>query len=208
MTPTASTPAPRRKFWRWLLLGLGLCLAPIVVLAIVAASYMTLDRDAAVLRKQVMAATHADWHTMVQMSIGSPTLGAIRSGLGFAHNQDVREARQALAAIGHASVGVYELASESADWSRVQLFVDTDRAMQKRGWTRLVGVVDHKDTVLVYVPQDMSPEGMTDICVAVVSGKELVVASTSVDAAELADFTVHHSKEDVKGHLRFAKLRL
>lgn len=208
MNPTASSPAPRRKLWRWVLLGLGLCLAPIAVLAIVVASYITLDRDAAVLRQHVMAATKADWSTKVQMSIGSTTLGAIRSGLCFVHDKNVTDAKQALAAIGHASVGVYERSSGATDWSRDQLFVGTDRAMQKRGWSRLVGVVDKQDTVLVYVPQDMKDDGPVDICVAVVSSKELVVASTSVDAGQLTDLVARHSAGTMKGHLRFAKLRL
>jgi hypothetical protein len=190
------------------LVGLGLCLAPIVVLAVVVASYLTLNRDAAVLRQHVMAATNAEWNTKVQMSIGSTTLGAIRNGLSFVHDRHVVDAQQALAAIGHASVGVYERSSGPADWSRDQLFVDTDRAMQKRGWSRLVGVVDHKDTVLIYVPRDMKDDGPVDICVAVVSGRELVVASTSVDPAQLTDLVARHSAGDIKGHLRFAKLRL
>jgi len=208
MNPTAPSPAPRRKVWRWVLLGLGLCLAPIVALAIVAASYISLDRDAAVLRKHVMAATNADWHTKVQVSIGSTTIGAIRSGLWFVHDKDIGDARQALAAIGHASVGVYERSSGATYWSPEQLFADTDRAMQKRGWSRLVGVADKKDTVLIYVPTDMKGDGPVDVCLAVVTGRELVVASTSVDANELSDLVARHAGDEVKGHLRFAKLRL
>ena len=67
------------------MLGLGLCLAPWLVLAAVVASYLTLDSDVAVLRKQVMAATDAGWSTRVQMSVGRTTLGAIGTGLGFVH---------------------------------------------------------------------------------------------------------------------------
>ena len=79
--------------------------------------------------------------------------------------------------------------------------------MGKRGWTRMVGVADRKDTVLIYVPQDMAGDGPVEICVAVVNGKELVVASTTVDAAALAELVEKHSADDLRGHLRFASLR-
>ena len=207
MNSIPQTPAPRRRVWRWVLLGVGLCLAPFVVLALVAASFLTLDSDAAVLRKQVMAATDSGWNTKVQMSVGRVTLGAVRSGLWFAHGKDIADARLALAAVRHASVGVYERKAGSAEWSRGQLFTNTDQVMTRRGWTRLVGVADHKDTVLIYVPQDLDPEGPVEICVAVVNGRELVVVSTSVDAAKLAELAARHTPDDVKHQLRLAKFR-
>ncbi|MDB6164889.1 MAG: hypothetical protein JWQ83_29 [Lacunisphaera sp.] len=207
MNASASTPAPRRRIWRWVLIGVGLCLAPWLALAVVVASYLTLDRDVAVLRQHVMAATGASWCTKVQMSVGRTTLGAVGAGLDFVHHRDMADARLALSAVHSASVGVYERTSGTANVSRGQLFNETDRAMEARGWTRLVGVSDRKDTVLIYVPQDMEGDGPIDICMAVLSGKELVVTSTSVDASALAELVAKHAGEDMQGHLRFAKLR-
>lgn len=207
MNPVSPTPAPRRHIWRWVLLGLGLCLAPFVILAVVAASFLTLDRDATVLRKHVMAATETGWHTKVQMSVGRLTLGALRTGLCFVHNRDIADARQALGAVRHASIGIYERSTGAADWSREQLFAATDRAMQKRGWTRLVGVADHKETVLIYLPLDFDADEPIDICLAVVNGRELVIVSTCVDASVLAELAAKHAPGDIKEHLRLAKLR-
>jgi hypothetical protein len=186
-------------------LGLGICLAPFVILAVVAASFLTLDSDAAALRKHVMAATDAGWNTKVQMSVGGLTIDAIRTGLCFVHDKNIVDARQALAAIRHASVGVYERTSGGTDWSREQLFTDTDKAMQKRGWTRLVGVADKKDTVLIYMPKDFDPDGPIELCMAVVNGKELVVASTSVNAAMLAELLAKHVKGEGRPHFHLAK---
>jgi hypothetical protein len=208
MNPVPTTPAPRRHVWRWVLLVAGLGLAPFVLLAIVAASFLTLDRDVTVLRRQVMAATDADWSTKVQLSVGRFTLGAIGQGLRFVHHKDIADARLALRAVKHASVGVYERASGPADWSQEQLFVKTDRAMQRRGWTRLVGVADKKETVLVYVEEDMKEDGPVDLCLAVVSGKELVVVATSVDPTVLGELVARHTGDDIKKHLRFSKLKL
>ncbi len=208
MNPAPSAPAPRRQVWRWVLLGVGICLTPFLVLGAVALSYLTLDSDVRVLRQHVMAATDANWHTKVQMSIGRTTLGAIGQGLRFVHDKDVADARLALRAVRHASVGVYERSSAgAANWSQEQLFVETDRAMQKRGWVRLVGVSDNKETVLVYIQKDLDEDAPIDICVAVVNSKEMVVASTTVDPEVLGELVARHAGDDIKGHLRFAQLR-
>jgi hypothetical protein len=206
-TPLPQTPAPRRHVWRWVFLFAGVCLTPFVLLAIVAASFLTLDRDVRVLRGHVMDATHAGWDTKVQVSVGGITLGAIRQGLRFVEHKDIDDARLALKAVRHASVGVYERSTKDVAWSREALFVETDRAMQDRGWTRLVGVVDKDDTVLIYCPTDMKETGPVDICLAVVNGRELVVASTSVDPEALSALVAKHAGDDVKKHLRFAKFR-
>ena len=207
MSATTATPAPRRRLRWWLLVGLSLCLTPLLGLALAVASYLTLDRDARIRRQQVMAATAADWSTIVQLSVGDMTLGAVRSGLWFAHGKQVVEARLALAAVRQASVGVYERKTGTAPWSREQLFINTDRAMHKRGWTRLVGVADQQDTVLVYVPRDLSPDKPVDICIAVVHGQQLVVVSTSVDAAKLAELAARHTPAGVRHHLHRAQFR-
>lgn len=202
-----ATAVPRRHVWRWVLLGVGICLSPFLVLGAVALSYLTLDSDVRVLRQHMMAATDANWHTKVQMSIGRATLGAIGQGLRFVHNKDVGDARLALRAVKHASVGVYERTSSgAANWSQEQLFGETDRAMKKRGWVRLVGVADNKETVLVYIQKDLDEDEPIDICVAVVNSKEMVVASTTIDADALGELVAKHAGDDVKRKLHLARL--
>jgi hypothetical protein len=189
------------------ILGLGLCLAPFVLLAVVAASFLTLNRDATVLRQQVMAATDGTWKTKVQLSVGGLTLGAVRTGLGFVPDSNAAEAQLALATVRRASVGVYEPTSAPAAWSRKRLFIDTDRVMQSRGWTRLVGVADNTDTVLIYVPKDFRDDGPVEICLAAVSGKELVVVSTEVNASALAELVAQQAHDGRLLKLQLAKLR-
>lgn len=202
-----ATPAPRRHVWRWALLGVGLCLAPFVLLAMAVVSYVSLDRDARLLRNHVMEATDAAWSTKVQMSVGRMTLGAIGQGLRFVDHEDMDDARLALRSVRHASVGAYERRSGGNDWSRERLFAETDRAMQKRGWTRMVGVAEKKETVLVYVQDDLDEDEPFEICIAVVNGKEMVVASTTIDAEALGDLITRHTGDDVKRHLRSAKFK-
>jgi hypothetical protein len=140
---------PRRRYGRWLLLGIVMMVTPIVIVAVGVASMFTLNRDAAVLRREVMAATDADWRTHVQMSVGGITLDVVRTGLQFIQAEHMDEARLALASVRRASVGVYESKERVGPVSLEQLFNRTDRRMNARGWTRLVGVASDDATVLL-----------------------------------------------------------
>lgn len=187
--------------------GAGLCLAPFLLLGVAAVSYLTLDRDVRMLRNHVMEATDVAWDTKVQMSIGRMTLGAIGQGLRLVDHKDMDDARLALRSVQHASVGVYERRVGGGECPREQLFAATDRAMRNRGWTRMVGVAEKKETVLVYVQEEPEKNESVEICLAVITGKELVVASTTIDAAALGDLVARHADDDLKRHLRSAKLR-
>jgi hypothetical protein len=210
MNPSAQTPlaapAPRRRrIWPWVL---AVLLFPFVVVGIAAFSYLTLNRSAALLRRQVMAASHTDWDTKLQLSVGRFTLGAVGTGLIFAHDRNIEDARLVLAAVKRASVGVYERHTVRDNGSRAQLFIETDRMMRKHGWSRLVGVAeDDGEMVLVYVPEVGGSGDTIDLCVAVVNGKQLVVVSTTVEAGALAQLVEKHAGRDLKRKLHLAKFQ-
>lgn len=196
---TSPSAAPRRRrLWPWVL---GLVLTPFLVLAVAAASFLTLDRDAAALRRHVMAASGNEWDTKVQFSIGRLTLGCVRTGLLLVAHEDITDARLALAGVKSASVGVYERVGRAAELSRDGFFVATDRAMQKRGWTRLVGVAEKREAVLVYVPDGASGRTL-DVCVAVLDGKDLVVVSSTIDAEALAELVERKAGPEIKRALK------
>ena len=194
----------RRPLWPWVL---GICLAPFVLVGAVAISVLTLDRDAALLRRHVMTGTNAEWQTKIQLSVGWIALGVVRTGLGFVHNKEMVDAQLALKAVKGASVGIYERKTlPDATWSREALFADTDRAMVRRGWSRLVGVADKKDTVIVYGPSRYDSGDPIEICLAVVNGRELVVVSATVDAEGLAELVEKHAGEELRRSLKLTKL--
>lgn len=200
--PVAATPK-RRRLWPWVV---GVVLTPFLFLGFAILSFVTLNSEAATLRGHVMAATHADWNTRVQISVGRLTLGTLRTCLAFVPDIDA-DARLAFSTVRHASVGVYELADETINWSREELFVDTDKAMHRRGWSRLVGVAEQKNTVLVYVADDADLGGSSvDICLAVVDGRDLIVASASIDGESLMKL-VHSQTHGDRKH-KFSSLRL
>jgi hypothetical protein len=202
MNPSSPPAAKRYRVWPWIL---ALGLAPFLILGIAAASFLTLDGDAATLRRRVMTATHSDWRTTVQVSIGRFSLAAVRSGLALVPNVDDR-AKLALQAVHSASVGVYELHGREGVLSRRRMFAEADQAMGRRGFTRMIGVGDGKDTVLIYAPADLTDETMVNLCLAVVSGRELVVVSAEVDASILAELAAQHSLGEVKHRLHLAGL--
>lgn len=208
MNLVAPPPVTRRRSvgW-WIALGVGLLLTPLVVLGFGVISMLTLDRDAAFLRREVMAASDAKWHTKVQVSAGWMTLGAVRTGLRFIQAEHMDDARLAMKAVRRASVGVYECRSDRDDLSLEQILNRTDKAMQKRGWSRLVGVAEHDETVLIYTSEDFGSSTRLDICLAVVDGNQLVVVSTNVDASVLAELAERHiPKDGLRGRLQHVKL--
>jgi hypothetical protein len=187
------------------LLFAGLCLAPVLLLGIAAVSYLTIDRDVRVIREHVMAATGARWATRLQMNVGRLTLGAIGEGLRFSAIENVDTARLALDAVRGASVGIYAREANGGRIPLEKLFLATDRAMQNRGWTRLVGVAKSTEQVLVYVPSRPDERGPIDVCVAVVSGKELVVASARLNPEALQFLLAKHSGGGDDRRFRLAK---
>lgn len=191
--------APRRRYWPWVV---GLCLAPFVVLALTAVSYLSLDRDAATLRRQVMHATGSPWKTQVQVSVGSLTLGGLRTGLAFVNHPDAAKARLGLRAISRASVGVYRREADRDPSTTASLFLETDRGMRQRGWTRLVGASHGNEWVVVYVPTRSDAGRATECCVAVLKPHELVVVSVSLDADALADFLPEILPEEFSSEYR------
>ena len=206
-SPESSPVTPRRSYGKWIALGLAILMTPVLILGVAAWSMMTLDRDGALLRREVMNATGSDWHTKVQMDLGWATLGTVRTVLHFVHHEHIDDARLALSAVRSASVGVYERKDGDQVTSVEKLFGHTDQLMRERGWTRLVGVADGRQNVLVYT-SDHGGGDSVDLCVAVVDGKELVVVSTCVNAEALMELVQKHTPGDLKSKLKLSKLSL
>jgi hypothetical protein len=210
MNPTASPESKsRRRLGWWIALVLGLMVIPPVVLGVGIFSMLRLDRDAAALKREVMAASDTGWHTKVQLSVGWLALGAVRTGLHFINHEHMDEARQALKSVRSVSVGVYESNARNANISRGQLFARADELMNRRGWTRLVGVAEDNETVLIYTSNDLGSGNRIDLCLAVLDRNELVVVSTNVDASALAELAeMHLPKGGLRAELKRKNLSL
>ncbi len=189
----------RRRIWPWVL---GLCLTPFVVLAVAVGRYVTLDRDASVLRQHIMAASGATWDTKIQISVGRGTLGTVRAGLHLVDHAHLADARLALGAVRHASIGVYELAPEKVRVSHRQLLTETDQGMRRRGWSRLASVAEQKESVIMYVADASTIDGSIELCLAVLTERELVVVSAQVNPEELGKLLERHAGKELRKNFR------
>lgn len=207
MNPTPSTPSPaRRSYTRWIIAGLVLLVAPVIIVGAGIWSVVTLGKDAAVLRREVMTASGSDWSTRVQLDAGWAILGTARIALRFVQDKHVDDARLALSAVKHASVGVYERRGRDKDMNSAELLASTDKVMQGRGWSRLVGVVDGDQTVLIYTSDKGAKSDKLDLCISIVDGREMVIVSTRVDAGPLMKLVERHASEGFRSKLKLAKL--
>jgi hypothetical protein len=207
MNPAPSIPSPaRRSYARWITAGLVLLVAPVIIVGVGVLSVVTLSADAAALRREVMTASGSDWSTRIQLDAGWAILGTARSVLHLVEAENVDDARLALSAVRHASVGVYERRGHGQEMNSVELLAGTDKAMRSRGWSRLVSVVDGDKTVLIYTSDKGDNGDKIDLCLSVVDGREMVVVSTRVDAGPLMKLVERHAPEGFRSKLKFAKL--
>ena len=176
MNTESTSPTQRRHPWRWLFLG---SLAFLLLAAGGAYQLLTLNSGAAALRRELMQDA-GDSITRVQLSLDGPVLSLLRFGLSFASLPT--DARDALKAVRRVSVGVYET---TGDAPRGTVFQRSDAVMARRGYTRLVGVADGEDTVLIYAPAD-TDEDELEVCVAACDNGQIVIASVRLNAEPLA----------------------
>ncbi len=184
MNPPPLAPSrPRRHLWRWIFgsIALGFLLVVATV-----ANVVTLSRDAAALRRAVVRAGDLDLSTKVQVSTGPVLLGLARSVTALM-DEIPDEARQGLAAVRKASVGVYDLDRDSTEKDRSRILEEADQGLRGRGWSRLVAVRNSESTVVVYATdEDFSGSSMR-VCLAVCNQEQLVIASATVQPEALMD---------------------
>ena len=64
-----------------------------------------------------------------------------------------------------------------------------DSAMNRRGWDRVVGVLDGEDMVAVYVSSKTTSCRLLECCVVVFDGEQMVVASARGNLEPLLKLT-------------------
>src|SRR6266566_2655402 len=131
--------------------------------------------DAGALRDSVMKAAHAEREERIEIGIGALTLNLARAGLAFVDLEP--EARTMLHAVRSAEVGVYKLRSGHQQLNLAAMLSAADKTLAGRGWDRVVGVMDRRELVAIYVPGQVRSARSVKVCLIAVNGQELVVAS-------------------------------
>lgn len=175
--PQIGSLAPPRLRFRvragYVVLGLLLCL--LLLGAIGITGCFRLSPATRALRAGVIESLPGQCEKRLAVHVGGLTLGLARFGSRFFNLPP--EPKAALAALHGAEVGVYELrhAPSALDYSAV--FTAADKSMRRRGWERIVGVIQGSQLVAVYTPRDLrAPERMA-CCILVLNERKLVVAA-------------------------------
>jgi hypothetical protein len=184
------------SLFRPLTFVLLLFLAAPVVGAIGIASYFRLSSPAQALRGAFMESVPRQWHNRFVVNIGSLTLGLVRFGSSFLHLPPEPEA--VLQAIRSGEVGIYQLDEPMSPADYAVILRTADKSMQRRGWERIVGVVQGSQFVAVYAPRDTRLKELS-CCVAVLDEQNLVVVSARGNISALLNLAERH----IHDHGRF-----
>jgi hypothetical protein len=200
MNPMSAPPFIRSSNeyrWLWVLLAVFIVLPVLLVFGI--ASYFRLSPDTRALRSGLIKASGAEWRQQVAFSVGGLTCGAVRSGLSFVNCN--REARAALQTVRGAEVSILRLAGGEEPPDRATMLNAADAALSKRGWDRVVGVVDGEDMVAVYVSSKTTSWQRLECCVVVFDGDHMIVASARANLQPLLECVLDRS--DWRARIRF-----
>jgi len=189
MSPSSLPPVtrePARRLWLWAFLVTPLLL--LVVLAAGVASCFYLGSDARALRDGLMKSSGIEWRQKIALNANCLTLGVIRAGLSCARLDP--GARAAVQSVQTAGVGVYELPAGALPPDRSAMLAAADSAMTARGWERVVGVMDGRDLVAIYLPGKNVSIHRVKCCVLVLDGKDLVLVSAQGNPEPLLKYAL------------------
>jgi hypothetical protein len=163
--------------------ALGLLFFGLIVYGIT--SYVRLGSDERALRNGLLKTADAPFVTKLEVNVGSCTVAVARTGLLFAHLE--RRARTALDCVRAGEVGIYQFKERDCRMDRSAMLAAADKVMDRRGWDRLVGVVNPRDFVAVYIQRKSFSASNLKVCVAVVDDGRLIVASARSNVEPLIE---------------------
>jgi hypothetical protein len=189
MNPSSNPPVPHRparRLWLWAILTTPLLLLVLLVAGV--ASFFHPGSDARALRNGLMNSSGVEWRQRIVVNAGHFTLGAVRAGLSCVKLDP--GARAAIQSVRTAGVGVYQLPSGAPRPDRAAMLAAADSTMTARGWERVVGVLDGKDLVAIYLQGKKVSVHHLKCCVMVFDGKEMVLVSVQGNPEPLITYAL------------------
>jgi len=153
--------------------------------------------DVGALRDSVMKSAAAQWDEKIEIGVGPITLYLARAGLAFVDLDP--EARTALHAVRGAEVGVYKMREGHEQLKRAVILSAADKAMARRGWDRIVGVMNQGEFVAIYVRHDVRSTRNVRVCLLTLSGEGMVVASARSNLEPLMEMAFKRAEWRQKG---------
>ena len=190
---TAETSDSSRRHRTRLGLSLGLLL-----LAVGLAGCFNVSSDTEALRTSLLNSTAGEWEKEVEIGVGALTFGLARTGLEFLVLDP--QARSALNTVRGADVGVYWLRQRCKAQDLARMLSSADESMAARGWDRIVLFAKRGELVAVFVPQKIRSERNVKVCVAVLKGQKLVIASARTDLEPILKIALsqHHGRLPIR----------
>ena len=153
--------------------------------------------DAVALRDSVMQATAVRWDEQIEFGVGPVTLNLARAGLAFVALEP--EARTALNAVRSAEVAVYKRRDGRKHLPHPAILRAADKVMTERGWDRIVGVMNPRELVAIYVPRQARSTRNLKVCVVTANDDQFVVASARSNLEPLMEMAFNRADSHQKG---------
>lgn len=185
----------RSRPWLWIAIVASVLLAALVAVPVLAATGLALAflprGEVKALRRSVEQAGVAGVRTEIEFGVRPFVFGLARLGLALAEVEP--EVRAAAQAVRGCEVGVYRLERGMTAGDRAALLSRADAAMERRGWDRVVGVIEARELVAVYASGKPASANDLRICVLVIDGEEMVIASVRADPEPLIELALREA---------------
>ena len=193
-------PTPKTSLRKWLLrIFVGSLLLAIATPVAIAVAVFHVSGDTRALRNAAIHGDGAKWKKQVEANVGFLPLSLARMVLPFTPAPP--EAQQALSAIRSVEVSVHELRESQPDHARI--LRDADEDMRKRGWDRVVAVLEPNMAVAVYVTPESGRGGKVKASVLVVEGRQMVAVTGRANLQPIMDLAMDQAEEGfLKKHRR------
>jgi hypothetical protein len=158
---------------------LSFCAA--LLLLVTGTGCFRVSSDTHALRDAALDSGFARAEEKIEFGVGFFTVGLAKLAT---HYIDIpAEARTALSSLKQAECAVYEVQQRRE--SLASILMEADKAMESRGCERLVGVIQARQLVAIYVPRDMNSAHDVKASVLVLDGNHLVCVTARANARDL-----------------------
>lgn len=155
-----------------------------------------MDGDGQALRKAMVTSSGATFHRQFQAAVGPVLLGATRFGLSFVADLPP-EARRVIGAVKSARVSVSRVEGTVGRTDFSKMLQATDRVMNRRGWERIVGVLDGDALVVIYVDPSPGWGGTVKIRLGVLESEQLVIVSTKAKLKPVVEVAIQAMQDEL-----------
>lgn len=138
---------PSAGLGTWLLrIFLGCFLLAVGVPIALAVALLHLSGDTRALRNAAIEGDSATWKKRIELHVGAIPFAAARMALPFVRVDE--DAKTAFSSLRSVEFSIHELTSSEPDRARV--IAEADARMSRRGWDRVVAVLNRDTAVSVY----------------------------------------------------------